>query len=342
MSETKKCSKCSATLNVLCFYKDSLNSSGYSSSCKQCKSQSHKELINKRKIRIIEYPDEKTCTKCKETKLISEFSKNKSTTDGVSLYCKLCRRLNDENRKENAKNNIINVNKLIVKKCSKCNIEKSLIDFRINRKSQDNMSHMCLECLPKNNWTKEKQRISEKKYRTNNPEKMKEKYKKQGQNINRRIRDSINHRIKDALFSKNLKKIKKTNEYLNCSTEYFKLWIESQFVENMTWENYGEWHFDHVKPCASYNLSLENDVKECFCWENFQPLWGPENISKSSKIDNDLINEHKQKVFNFKINNIDISFNSAQVKEGELLEQLESLNNHNMIGNNECDGFENV
>ena len=191
MSETKKCSKCSETFNVSYFFKDSFNSSGYSSSCKKCKLLAQKELMNKRKDRIIEYPDEKSCTRCKETKLISEFSKNKLTKDGLSLYCKLCRRLNDndKDKKEKAENNIISINELTIKKCSKCNVEKSLIGFKINRKSQDNMSHMCIECLPKNNWTKEKQRISEKKYRTNNPEKMKEKYKKQGQNINRRVRD---------------------------------------------------------------------------------------------------------------------------------------------------------
>ena len=37
------------------------------------------------------YNMDKVCIKCKKKKLISEFSKNKSTKDGYQIYCKLCR-----------------------------------------------------------------------------------------------------------------------------------------------------------------------------------------------------------------------------------------------------------
>ena len=51
---------------------------------------------------------------------------------------------------------------------------------------------------------------------------MKEKYKRQSKNINRRIRDSLNHRISGALKSNNNKKINKTIKYTGCEISFFK------------------------------------------------------------------------------------------------------------------------
>ena len=84
------------------------------------------------------------------------------------------------------------------------------------------------------------------------------------------------------------------------------------------WNNYGEWHLDHVKPCSSYNLTNETEIKECFNWKNYQPLWKKDNMSKSNKININYIEQHKEKAYIFEMNNISILY--AQVKEGELLE----------------------
>ncbi|AGD92421.1 intron encoded hypothetical protein [Megavirus lba] len=41
----------------------------------------------------------------------------------------------------------------------------------------------------------------------------------------------------------------------------------------MTWENHGSyWHFDHVKPCASFDLSNDDEILKCYNWTNYQPL----------------------------------------------------------------------
>lgn len=59
--------------------------------------------------------------------------------------------------------------------------------------------------------------------------------------------------------------------------------IEEKFKPGMTWDNYGTaWHVDHIRPCASFDLSDKEQQKECFHYSNLQPLWADENIKKNS------------------------------------------------------------
>ena len=300
----KNCSKCNKYLLFSQYPKDKNETLGISSQCKQCKNESTKLRRLKYSQTDKQISSDKCCPRCKLTKSSDCFTKLKTNKDGLANYCKECRRLNDKERKQTASETHVNVDITLTKTCTTCNVLKSLSEFRINRKSVDNLSHICIQCLPKNNWTKEKQQQSEKKYKTNNPEKIKEKYRKQSQNINRRIRNNLNHRISEALLTNKNKKNNKTAQYIGCSIPFLHAWIEYQFYESMTWETYGQWHLDHVKPCASFDLSNEEEIKECFCWKNMQPLWATENVIKSDKIDSQLIDTHREKANNYEKENI--------------------------------------
>lgn len=61
--------------------------------------------------------------------------------------------------------------------------------------------------------------------------------------------------------------------------------LESKWKPGMSWQNHGKfgWHIDHIKPCSSFDLSIEDDVKKCFNYNNLQPLWWNENLSKGDK-----------------------------------------------------------
>ena len=50
------------------------------------------------------------------------------------------------------------------------------------------------------------------------------------------------------------------------------------------WDNYGEWHIDHIKPCAKFDLTKLEDQKKCFNYTNLQPLWAIDNYKKRDKI----------------------------------------------------------
>jgi hypothetical protein len=68
---------------------------------------------------------------------------------------------------------------------------------------------------------------------------------------------------------------------VGCSDKFLRFHIESKFQSGMSWDNYGEWHVDHIRPCASFDLSDREQMKQCFNWKNLQPLWATENIKKS-------------------------------------------------------------
>jgi len=53
----------------------------------------------------------------------------------------------------------------------------------------------------------------------------------------------------------------------------------------MTWENQGDWHIDHIRPCNSFNLELEDEKTKCFHYTNLQPLWAIDNMTKNAKYD---------------------------------------------------------
>jgi hypothetical protein len=52
---------------------------------------------------------------------------------------------------------------------------------------------------------------------------------------------------------------------------------------DMSWENHGEWHIDHIRPLSSFDLNNENDLLECSHISNLQPLWAIDNIKKGDK-----------------------------------------------------------
>jgi hypothetical protein len=99
------------------------------------------------------------------------------------------------------------------------------------------------------------------------------------ENMARRVRHELNTLLKG-------KKTKRTVEYLGCSIGELKIYLESKFIENMSWDNYGEiWHIDHIIPCNAWNFSNEFENKCCWNYRNLQPLGSSENQSKKDKFD---------------------------------------------------------
>ena len=104
----------------------------------------------------------------------------------------------------------------------------------------------------------------------------------------------VRGRVYSAMKNYSTRKDKHTLEYVGCSVEYLRTHLENQFEKEaercghpISWENQGEWHIDHIKPCASFDLDLEDERDKCFHYTNLQPMWGPDNLSKSDTYDED-------------------------------------------------------
>lgn len=130
-------------------------------------------------------------------------------------------------------------------------------------------------------------------YRENHKDSVRE-YGKQYQ-TNRKATDGL-YKFKVGLrsmisqsFSRcGVKKNATAENILGCSIEEFKSYIESQFVDGMSFDNYGEWHLDHIKPLATAK-TIDDVIVLCH-YTNFQPLWAEDNRRKSGKY-NDHTNE---------------------------------------------------
>jgi len=96
------------------------------------------------------------------------------------------------------------------------------------------------------------------------------------------MKSSIYHRLKKRLLNKNRKS---TFDLLGYSVNDLKKHIEAKFQPGMSWENYGEWHIDHVIPDSWFNYSSTDDIgfKQSWSLDNLQPLWAKDNLTKSNK-----------------------------------------------------------
>ena len=73
-------------------------------------------------------------------------------------------------------------------------------------------------------------------------------------------------------------------ELVGLTAEDLKKYIESKFKEGMSWDNYGKWHLDHIKPL--HHSENEEDLLKLNHYTTLQPLWAEDNLKKNRKYDN--------------------------------------------------------
>lgn len=107
-------------------------------------------------------------------------------------------------------------------------------------------------------------------------------YRRLKTDISYKILCNLRRRIHHAL--KGTRKSKHTKELLGCSLIHFKKHLEARFQKGMSWDNYGQWHIDHIKPCAHFDLVDTKQQSICFHYQNLQPLWAQDNLIKNDRI----------------------------------------------------------
>ena len=251
----------------------------------------------------------KTCSCCGVSKEISLFNKNRGRKDGLQGRCKDCQKAHHQANKEqiNAQSKAwreanpekvkdygkarYQANPEKFKARSKANYRANPEKFKARSKAwrEANPDKKKAQCKAWREANPEKERAYKKAWREANPEKVKAQSKAWKRNRRKndpeyKILENLRTRLWYAI--KGNAKSASTQELIGCSIEFLKSHIESQFEDWMTWDNYAHdtWHIDHIKPCASFDLSDPEQQKECFHWSNLQPLGAYENFSKGARI----------------------------------------------------------
>jgi len=231
----------------------------------------------------------KICTKCKQEKELADFYKDNNYSDGMSAWCKKCKTEYAKQYRLKNKDKIQRYRDIHLEDMKQYRelYREEIKEGHVKRKEKRKQYRL---------ENKDKIRISIKKYKTKNKHKLNKSvnnYRKQRRktdvnfkilcNLRNRLYFTIKHNTKSA----------STKELLGCTVKFLKRYLEARFTEGMTWSNYGtgyngkglkEWHIDHIRPCASFDLSKESEQRKCFHYSNSQPLWAKDNWNKSDSI----------------------------------------------------------
>jgi hypothetical protein len=215
----------------------------------------------------------KVCSICKNDKDIFEFGKSKSSKDGL-LYC--CKKCNSERGKKYVKENP----KKVLEQQKKWRDKNPEWVYNRHKKWREENSELFNEI--RRNWLNK------------NPEKRKEyrenyKLRKHERRKERRDNDPVFNltnrmrcRIWKYLNILEITKKNKTFDIVGCSPEFLKEYLETQFIDGMSWNNRSEWHIDHIIPLSS--AKTEDELYRLCHYTNLQPLWAEDNVKKSNKI----------------------------------------------------------
>lgn len=216
----------------------------------------------------------KTCSKCKRVLNTNDFHKDSSKKGGIYPRCKKCRK------------KVIKV--ILSKECIQCNIEKDIKNNFTSSKGR-----LCKECKirnRKNYREKNCRKEYRKKYIQQNKQKVREsqnkskRYRRKHDKLYK-LKSNISNLIKETFKRSGNAKNSSTNNILGCSIDFFRNHIESQFLDWMNWDNYGNcetneykcsWHLDHIIPASS--AKDEKEILLLNHWSNFQPLCSKRNM----------------------------------------------------------------
>lgn len=215
--------------------------------------------------------EKQKCSGCKEIKNVSDFHKDRSR-ERPATYCKICSYKRHRQWVENNKGRLREYFKRWYEANREAQREKGR-QYRFKNRS--------ILTEKSKQWTER------------NPEKVKETRRKLRSTPKGKLRLNISSRMSRTL-SHNIKRngcrrVKvgyKWERIVGYTLKELMDYMEKRFKPSMTWDNYGEWHIDHIIPTTAFNFETVNDIDFKRCWKlsNLQPMWAKDNQSKSDNI----------------------------------------------------------
>lgn len=209
----------------------------------------------------MEEVETKRCTKCPEEQNIKPISEFYVCKKGIRSSCKKCDNATSRAYKAKSKEHISSYNKEYKKEHRD---EISVYNHNYNKENREAIT--------------ERQRITRKI----------------------RLCADFNFFIATSLRLKLYRFIKSKGtlyreivSIIGCDYDELELWLRYLFNDRMNFGNYGTyWTIDHVYPCSKYDLTIEENIYECFNWRNLRPLKKLNNSKKVNKIKSSELQNH--------------------------------------------------
>lgn len=212
-----------------------------------------------------------------------------------------------------------------MKVCTQCKLEKPLAEIHKDKTRKNDLSSWCEECYKKyQNKYQEKYRKTEKSKSYHKEWEKTPKRKEYNKNRQKKRRQTLRYKNwyeknKNEIIkrtTKNAKKRKQTDigfklscnlrlslwkalrgkiktgsaiRDLGCTLKELKEHLEKQFIEGMSWDNYGcgqdKWTIDHKIAMLDKDIDLtkREDLLRVCHYTNLQPMWFISNIQKGNR-----------------------------------------------------------
>ena len=247
----------------------------------------------------------KICTKCGESKTLSEFYPDPRVKCGHRADCKVCekkRRINcrvataEYMRNRHLKKRGVNWPAWVLRKrefwkrlkegdiiigegqklCTTCWKVRPLSIFYKNKIRKTGISNKCQICSSAagkkyESTHREKRNERVRQWVKENPEKAREKSRKSSKKSRSTTRGRLRGNLSSAIWLSLKGESKRGHrwEYLvGYSVDQLKRHLEKLFEPGMSWENYGKygWHVDHKIPVSAFNFETPDDLDFKRCW----------------------------------------------------------------------------
>lgn len=206
--------------------------------------------------------NQKRCCTCKEFLPRERFGPSKQRKDGLRPRCREC------HRKANAESRAVHL---------EASRAASLRWQKNNPQKAKAKKKRWMEANPG------RQNVLAGKWRRNNKDKLAEARARKSLCPNYRIMRSMSQRIRGFLSGKGGRQ---TQSLVGYTGQELRQHLERQFLDGMSWDNYGDWHIDHILPLSSFRAESVGDahVRRAWALSNLRPMWARENIQKGDKI----------------------------------------------------------
>ena len=236
----------------------------------------------------------KRCSKCKEWKVLGEYHIDKSKKDGLRTICKVCREVNDLQYRRKHKEQIAQRMKKYYNSNTSTIKKKRKEYYEENKKSvNENKRKRYREDIEYAEQRRKCQRQHIKHLKKNEPDKYRAVQNRKNEWSKRKARKDpcyrmsrcISSGVRNSLKKAKLKKNNGSFKYISCSPSFLLERLEKMRIERGLNEDY---HVDHMKPLASFDLSDPEELRRAWHFSNLQSLSPEDNLAKADKIIYDM------------------------------------------------------